>query len=410
MASQSKYSIEVWTPGGQLLADLSGQANGIQIIKSRNTADDITFTLSLNKFEHYCTLLGVDPKLVLMQGSSEVRVKRFGTYVAGGQLTYKSVRVDANDATISCHVRGFLWLLTNRLTGGTGGSGPGAGVKENYLSSDSTWLSRPNLAWSLINQTQALVGGNFGITQGILAGSTTKYEKQYNRSTIAQALVDMSQLMVDPIDFEFTPTKVFNTYASIGATRPDIIFEYPGGDILSIDATYDTEDMANEVIGLSQILIDTNGNQSQFTHYSENITAQATYSLRQQQFNSDAVDDSRNGLSDATDAIMNAKSYPIVLPALTINGNKAPTVTDFNIGDRVIVKVSGHPLLSDINGFYRIEKYTLSIDNGENETIAPEFSNLGLATNTAEYDAGNALIREVQNLRQNVNRIRTTNQ
>jgi protein involved in polysaccharide export with SLBB domain len=86
------------------------------------------------------------------------------------------------------------------------------------------------------------------------------------------------------------------------------------------------------------------------------------------------TDNSDNGITDAANAALSYKKTPLRIPALTVNANLPPYVTDYRIGDRVAVKITGHPTVSDINGMYRIEKRTIEVDDNDNETVTLEVS------------------------------------
>lgn len=365
MLYSSKYSFELWTRSGSLLMDLGGKAQDRSFTQSRNQADDIQFALDLNDFENYCRALNIDPKQILLVNNTEVRVKRLGKYISGGQLMYTATSISATEMKVTCRVYGFLALFAKRYTGTT----TAGFISEVYTQAAGTWLSRPNLAWHLIDASQSLANGNFGVTQGTLAGPMNLYDKQYSRTNIMNALQDMTNLQTSPIDIEFTYDKKFNTYAAIGSNRPDIVFEFPG-NIMSLEVPNDGTDMTNEVIGLAQGAADG----TQVTYFATDAASQATYGLRQDIYQSNATDNSDNGLTDAAEAVKTAKANPIKIPALTINGNIAPFRTDYGIGDWVNVKVNGHPLINDINGMFRIEKITTNLDNEDNETITLQVS------------------------------------
>jgi hypothetical protein len=362
----SKYSFELWTKGGSLLADLGKRAQGRSVVLSRNQADIIDFKLDLMAFEQYCRALNVDPKQLLLVNSTEVRVKRLGTYVSGGQLMYKSSSLNATTKGITLKALGFLALFNKRFTGST----LSGTVLEVHTADNGNVKSRTDLAWYLIDASQSLTNGSLGITRGFTGGSTSLYDKTYSRTRIKDALQDMTNLQVSPIDIEFTHNKVFNTYSFIGSNRPDIVFEFPG-NIMELGIEEDGTDMTNEVIGVGAGAAD--GTQARYD--AEDIPSQTTFQLRQDVFNSNATDNSDNGLTDGAEAVKVAKANPIKIPALKVNGNIPPYVTDYRIGDRVQVKVTGYPSVSDINGMYRIEKINIHIDDDDNEEVTLEVSN-----------------------------------
>ncbi|MEV0360074.1 hypothetical protein AB0H71_28850 [Nocardia sp. NPDC050697] len=360
-----KYTFEVYDKHGTLLADTSAFTANRSVVLSRNRPDRITFTLDLDKYEEYCRTSRIDSRLLLTTFSSEIRVRRREKYIAGGQLSYKKSILRSQNSSIECRVDGYLALFAKRHTGET----PSGTVLEIHTSDYGTAKSRKDLAWYLIDASQQLTNGDFGISRGTAGGSTTLYDKTYSRSNILDALINMTELQTEPIDIEVTPEKVFKTYEHIGSNRPDIVFEYPG-NIIGFEAPDDATDLTNEVIG--QGAGSNDGTQIQY--FADDLVSQSDRQLRQDVLQTNATDNSDNGLTDAAEARLAAKSTPMDIPAFTVNGNVAPTVTDYGIGDRVTVKVNKYPSLSHINGTYRIERITIDLDEEDNETVRLEVS------------------------------------
>lgn len=362
---RSKYSFELWTKGGLLLADLGGMARDRLLTESRNQPEVIQFTLNIDQFEEFCAGINLDPRQALITKSTEIRIKRLGTYMRGGQLVYKDGTLDGRSNSVTIRALGFLSMFAKRYTGqSTAGL-----VSEVYTAANGTAKSRSDLAWSLISQSQALTNGDLGITRGKQGGSTQTYDKTYGRTRLQDALQDMTKLETDPIDIDFTHDKVFNTYASIGSQRNDIVFEYPG-NITRLRVTEDATDMTNEAI--AQGVGAPDGTQNIVVK--SDLPSQTDRALQQDVVNANGSDDSDGGITDAALTEIAAHSQPIIIPGIVVNGNVAPFVTDYGIGDWVQVKVTGHPLYGDINGMYRVEKRTIDIDNDDNETVTLEVS------------------------------------
>lgn len=348
-AATSKYSFELWTSSGLLLADLSGRAQRRKVIRSRNEADEITWTLDLNEFERYCSRTNQDPSSLLIPGVTEVRVRRGGTYIAGGQLDYMDPQVTASTQTIQLMASGFLDLFKSRYTDA-----------ERIF----TAVQATTIAWTLIDESQSQGDDwDFGVTQGSLA-TVGVHDRTYQRTNLKDALQNLTKVQTNPFDFEFTPDKVFNTYAAIGSSRPDVIFEYPG-NIKSFSAPVDGTGIANRVIALGSGF----GEEAQAQYVAEDVASQATYKVREKVIVSNATDNSDNGLTDAATSEIAAWSFPFQIPPLVVNGNVAPFITDYGIGDYIRIRLKNYNLLSHIDGLYRLERYELNIDESDNEEI-----------------------------------------
>lgn len=496
MAYDNKYAIELWSSAGLLLADLSGMARNRSYSITRNDAESISFELNLDEFEAYCRTLALSPSAILTPGVTEVRVRRGGTYMIGGQVNLITASLDANQHSISVKANGFLNLFKDRYTaifqnytgiqtsqiaanlitttqtGGNlitnsdfetdllGWSVSGASITQsniqaysgtkslqasftatgqyvayNYNTFDVNLVYQAGV-WALIptgkqvsinitygggsgNTSQTYTGTgvwqfiqtnpqsaglttgqvqivsitagsylvyidsailaatdvlvspiisgvnplDFGITIGSLA-TTSVRSRQYKRDIVKDALQELTNVTTGSIDFEFTYDKIFKTYTSIGTTRPDIVFEYPR-NIKSVGFTSDATSMGNQIIGLGS----GNGSITQLVYSAQDNASLPTYKQRQRIYNNSAQDNTDNALADGTNIELSKWSNPVRLLDLLIDGNQAPYVTDYKIGDRVSISVTGYSLFTQINGTYRIEKIAVMVDDDDNEEI-----------------------------------------
>lgn len=341
----SKYAFELWSPTGVFLGDLGGRALNRQIIKSRNEADEITFTLDLDVFEKYAAANYLDPHTLLRVNWTEIRVKRGSNYIAAGRLKFANVTLDPQRNTIECRAFGFLNLLGDRFTA---------------ASRIFTATDRSTIASTLITETQGLTNGDLGITIGALAAVGTS-NITYQYTNLKQALQDLSSLSTGSFDMEFTAAKVFNTYARIGSTRSDIVFEYPN-NIMSAHIPLDGTHMANQIIGLGAGI----GADSTLSLVVNNTSSQQSLYLAQDvvSYNSLITNEM---LTNATNADLNARALPTEIPNIKVDANKPPYISDYGIGDFVHTRIKNHPYLNELDTMLRVEKYTLMIDNDDNE-------------------------------------------
>lgn len=344
----SKYSVELRSPAGLLLADLSGRASSRTITKIRNDADQIAWSLDLNEYERFCALNHVDPTTLIVNGQTEVRIRRRGTYIAGGKINYKNTSVDANKQTLDIKASGFLQLFNDRFTD----------AMRVFTATEAT-----TIAWTAIAESQAKPNGDFGITQGLLA-TVGPHDETYQWTNIKTLLQDLTNLQTNPFDMEFTAEKVFNTYASIGSNRPDIIFEYPN-NILSFQLPEDGTALGNEIIAFGS----GNGADAGVTVIVDDLGAQETVQLRQMTITTNGTDDSQGGVTDAANAQLAASALPFEIPQIVVSGDVAPFITDYGIGDRVRVKLGGYGMSRHINGLYRIERFDLTVDDLDHEEV-----------------------------------------
>lgn len=355
---QSKYAVELVNPAGLLLADLSGRASNRSLSMSRNEAEQINWTLDLNDWEQYCRSINTDPRTLLIPGQTEVRIRRGNKYLCGGQLNYAYPYVSPQSQTLTLKATGFLNLFNDRVTGTTNAGT----VQETWTATDGSLI-----ASGLIMQSQAKTNGDFGITLGTIA-TTGPLNRNYSSSVIKNSLQDLTTRQSNSLDFNFTYDKKFNTYTAIGNNRPDVLFEYPN-NITSIGAPIDATSLQNVILAKGQ----GNGSAGAAVE-ADNISSQLNYKLRENIVLSNANDDSDGSLTDAAQAELAAWAFPFEIPDLNINGNLAPFITDYGIGDRVRVRVKGIQSMAHIDGLYRIEAITLIVDEQDNETITLKVS------------------------------------
>jgi hypothetical protein len=347
----SKYAVELWN-NGQLVADLSGRANGRSITQSRNEADEITWSINLDEFERYCRLMNLDPKTLIIVNSTEVRIRRGRKYLAGGQITYSDTYLTANAQTISIRATGYLNLFKYRFTD----------TERIFTETDGG-----QIASDLITEAQAGENRDFGVTIGSIA-TTGNHDRTYKRTNVKDALQNLTNVQTNPLDFEFTPDKVFNTYKQLGSQRADIVFEYPR-NITSGRFPVDGTEMGNQIIVLGSGF----GELATAQVTVDDLGSQGNYKVRQKIVVSNSKEDIDELTQDGK--IELAKwANPFQVPAIDVDGNLSPYVSDYGIGDYVRVVVTGYSWLSHINALHRLEKRVIKVDEDDNENVTLHFS------------------------------------
>jgi len=344
----SKYAFELWSPSGLLLADLAGRAKNRRIVMSRNEAEDITWQLDLNEFENYCRTINATPSSLLQPNSTEIRIRRGSKYLCGGKLLYRNPRVTPNSQDIELKATGFLNLFKRRYT-----------AAERIF----TGVEATTIAATLIEESQDQ-GPNwdFGVTIGSLATVGT-HDRIYHDDEIKDSLQNLTKVQVAPFDFEFTYDKVFNTYAAVGSRRPELIFEYPG-NIKSFEVPVDGTLTANSI----RVLGSGSGTQGSIRVVRDDLSSQANYKVLEEKLLESSVTEDTT-LEQHGDAELAAVANPFEIPSIEVDGNVAPYVTDYQIGDYVRVIIRGYELTSNINALYRIERIDLSVDENDQESV-----------------------------------------
>lgn len=350
MIRNNKYSFQVWI-NGKFYADLSDIAMNRQVKVIRNQSDEITFDLNLDQFSQYCTAMKVKPAAVLATGVAEIRVYRLGNIVSAGQLMYWEADLgDDNNRKISCHAFGWFELFKQRLTSNT------------YTNQTASFIAQ-----DLISSTQSLTNGNYGVTIGVTPSPdmTNLYDSiTYDNKSIYDAIVEMSQEN-SGFDFEITWDKKFNIYyPSIGSSRSDVIFTYPG-NVMDIKISSDASKLVNSLLARGKGF---GGNQISTTV--SDSASQTTYFLRQgTQDYSDVADPTQ--LTNLANGELAIYKQPLTLHSVvfdpSVSGN--PSVGALHIGDQIQVVVSQLLLYSDVNTFFKIDEIDLAIGDEGDEQV-----------------------------------------
>ena len=140
---------------------------------------------------------------ILNLGVNELYIYYNGTLKWAGQLVSTRKTAKGDDIYWEVTAKDWVALLGKRFCG-----------VENIRTFTTT--DSGQIAWTLINETQTLANGNFGITLGTIEVSQTR-SPSYDKKNVLEAIKELSNLGKDTesnygIDFEVTPLKVFNVY------------------------------------------------------------------------------------------------------------------------------------------------------------------------------------------------------
>lgn len=389
--ANAKYRFELYSVLGVLLIDISALVKKRKIKQGRNLPDDIRFTLDLDEFENYCRTTGVIAADMLRSNYTEVRVMRGESLFAGGRV--RMIEKSLKSKTLNVIATGFLDDFARRFTGvWSGGT-----VTESF-----TNMTRSDMAWQLISDSQALPNGNFGIQLGPHQHTGSLYSKEYERANIREAIKAMTEYQAGPIDIEFTPNKLFNTYLRIGSERPEMVFEF-GKNVIDIDQSDDGTNVINEVFGVAQEL----AGGAQITDTEIRNTSAANNFLQQDVLMSNATTNADNGLTDDINRQLDIYQNPYTLPRLVVDGNKEPFVTDYSIGDSVTVKgPSQYSMFNTINGVFRVEAREIDISDEDSETVYLDVTGDTTPVNSTRYKVSRKMENTVSYLEQQLRDIK----
>jgi hypothetical protein len=97
--------------------------------------------------------------------------------------------------------------------------------------------------------------------------------------------------------------------------------------------------------------------------------SQSTYSIREEIY--DHPDISEVGtLADHAEANLNVFSQPLVNLDVTLDGNQAPYLGDYWLGDEIRIQIGKYSMFSDIQeSWYEIDAISVSLDENDQEEV-----------------------------------------
>jgi len=316
------------------------------INETLNKDRSVSITLSREDVEAVASNYNITGEFILKSGYREVYIHdKDDNVIYGGYISdlYRSGGAeDSGGFTIAS--KGFFNLFAKRFTDD----------EEAYSSSDLS-----NIAWGLINTSQSLTYGDFGITRG--ANPTTRNaDRTYNYKNIKDAIEGLSnERVANGVDFDIDNDKVFNVYyPEKGTKRNNIILKRGFNVKYYTIRTILIDSLVNQIY----VFGGGYGEGSQVVTRNAEDTYKSNYFLLQETLSEKDVTVTAT-LEDKGDAELERRKYPHDL--ITIGCDyESPAYTDYNLGDRLKVEIEE----DNIDNFYRVVNRTL--DHKGNVTLS----------------------------------------
>jgi len=350
----SRYSIEIYTPLGTLIADLTGMASMRALSVARNRVATCSFDIDFYTLQSLAQKMNMTIFDLIAINHNEIRIRRGTRYLAGTQISYFDPQFDEKSNKVNVRGVGFLDLFASRYIDWNGNT------DWVYSSTDAGAI-----AWDLINHSQSQINGNYGITQGTIQTSVNRARTYPAYKNIKEALVELSQVQ-NGFDFEFAYDKKFNVYypsQGIDLTNT-VLFNYPG-NIKKFQPTRDGTQMFNRAIVRGQ----GQGTQQLIETRDDTVT-QAFYYVRESVLSYPDISETAT-LDAHGDGQIAVFKNPLEIIQLTIDGSKQPFLGSYWIGDRIKIEIDRQ--LKDYgyikNHTYKIDAIDVSIDDNDVEDI-----------------------------------------
>ena len=358
----AKYEVVVFAKDGRPMGNIFSLCENFRWSKTRNDAEAVSFDLNLDRYEEYITAIGFgdNPKNFMETGRNDIRIKRNGRWLLGTNIVKFGYKGGDKGVSMSVNASGYLNYY-----------------KKRYIDIDYDATPQELILWGIIAAANAKYGGDYGIRQGTHRGGTISRSRHQVRKEIKSFFQQMSQVLDGP-DFEFTYDKKINTYDAIGSYRPDIRLTYPG-NIAGWEFDRSVDGVSNFIYGLGS------GNGKDAVSAEAENTLSEDYLYRREQIVTYNSIEDVDTLQQNIDAIKHYAADPIELPVITVEDGILDLST-VSIGDTLPVEMRGNKSLSHINGYYRIESISCSVDKNGAETVNLTFDDIDIAGIIAMQD------------------------
>lgn len=318
-----------------------------------NNDKSATVTLDFEVVEPVATTYNVTVEYILTASFRELYIYDGTTKLYGGYIAEVSYQAGGNEkGTISITSKGFFSLFDKRFTDD--------GTICSYSSTDAS-----DIAWNLLNYSQGLSFGDFGIVRGATGIPTKDRDRNCKYDNIADTIRKLSNTNVkDGFDFEITSDKVFNVYyPQAGTQKSNVIFEADFNIAsFSIIRTF-VDGMVNQVIvgGNGQ------GEGQLISVRDADSSYKSSFYLLQDKISETDVFDSTT-LDDKGDKYLDLYKYPRNFIQSLETHYDEPLFSSYILGDSVKIKIPSF----NINDFFRVYKRTVKHD----KTVVLEFQTL----------------------------------
>jgi hypothetical protein len=346
----ARYTVEVWSSSGVLIADISHLCKGRRYTLQRNEAETFQATIDVGELDRLAAKVGEHPRTLLLPEQMNLRIKRDDDYLFGAEIVRSEPDYARDSRTISLQAVGYLNLL-----------------KERYVTASFTATEATDIATGIIDYVQGVSGGDMGIIVNPSQYVTgVPRNRDYDRDEAKDKLQRLTNLENGRFDFQFSADKVFTTYESLGAIRSDLRLVY-GQNVKRAGITQILPH--NHITGLGSGF-----GADQLVTVKDDAASRAAYYMREKisQFNSVELQET---LEENTQAVLDYYKELRSIPVPVITGNDLPD-TFLTPGDRLFVDLTAERYTDNVLGWYRLERMEVSLDDNDFETdIALYFDN-----------------------------------
>lgn len=350
------YALEVVSPAGSLIADVTGITPSFSYGVRRNRPESIELSIDLGAAMVLARKLGLGIYELFAGYVNEIRIRRGNRYLLGGQIVYAEPSMTADGRQLTVRAQGFLAMFADRRLLPVVGADGGQTIV--------TAVDIGQVVWSMIQTTQALPNGDFGVTLGAIQTSRpiTEQWKPY-ASTLQDIFQDLTE-RINSVDIAFSSDKKLWVFSpGIGSDKTELLMSLPG-NITQISMPRDWSRLNNYSINRGG----GNGVDATPIETRQHTPSQQVYKIRMRidDFPQVTVAQTLRDFGDETLRIDNAGS---TIPRVTLNGRIEPQLGAYWIGDRVRFDVDDEAFALLDGRSWRINDIQVRVDDNHDENI-----------------------------------------
>lgn len=350
----AKYEIEIWNKEGIPVADIRSVCSNLSWTKELNGTETLGFTVDLRRFEDLLKSIGYadDPFGFMEVGRHDIRIKRNGVYLLGANIYRFTYTTSDPSITMRVECMGYLTYYKTR-----------------FITASYDRAAQHEIMWDVIDKCNQRTGGDYGVRQGTHVGNVVYRDRNYERKEVANLIQQMSNV-IDGCDFEFSPDKKFNTWATKGSYRPDIRLSYPG-NIQSFNFSRTISSVANYIYGVGSGYGD-----EALTSTAEDSDSEEYLYRREKVATWNSVSEQAT-LDEHTQSALAAGKNIIELPNVTVRDNVLD-LSDITTGDTIKLELGSFASIAHVSGDYRIHTIECQVDENDSESVTLGFDGLDI--------------------------------
>ena len=314
--------------------------NSISFIEELNNGSDATFNFDYTTINELAVKYNTNIKDLFCASFREIWIELDGTKIWYGVVSeYSRSKGVESNYTLQIGAIDYFSIFQKRRT-----------VADLVITSTDP----ATIPWTLINASQALTYGDFGITQGATASTGLSINLELKYAEIRQTIIDISNnKLLNSFDFDIDYTKKLNVYyPTKGSTRSNIVLDDNNsmGDSVKIPLILS---ITNSIFVTGQSV---NNTITSVNRTASNPTINAWKRL--EDVTSDSTQTDTTLLNAIGDRYLSYNQLPLY-QITRVHNHDDIDITSYGVGDTLIVNV---PEEGISYASYRVRKRSIAID------------------------------------------------